>query len=226
MRRWFTPRPRTLFCALWFIGLSSPALAANQDGKALRVIDGDTIQLGADRIRLDGIDAPELAQTCLTSAGKSWPCGKTAKAYLERMASAGKVTCDGNEVDLYGRKIATCHARGRNLNAEMIRAGQALAFRRYSTAYAHEEDLARRDQQGLWAGYFDAPWDYRAKKWHVASQAVPKDCPIKGNITARGKIYHAPWSPHYARTRINEAKGERWFCSEAEALAAGWRAPD
>ena len=226
MRRWFTPHPRAILYALWVIIPAFPGLAASSGSAAIRIIDGDTIQLGTERIRLNGIDAPELAQTCLTSGGKTWPCGKTAKAYLERMAASGRVTCEGHEIDAYGRKIATCHARGIDLNAEMIRSGQALAFRRYSTVYVDEEDAARRGRKGLWAGYFDAPWDYRAKKWQVASQAVPQDCPIKGNITARGKIYHAPWSPHYARTRINEAKGERWFCSEAEALAAGWRAPE
>jgi len=54
---------------------------------------------------------------------------------------------------------------------------------------------------------------------------MPGNYPIKGNINAKGeKIYHALWSKHYAATKIDTSKGERWFCSEAEAKAAGWRA--
>ena len=51
----------------------------------------------------------------------------------------------------------------------------------------------------------------------------PMDAPFKGNITRRGRIYHMPWSPWYGRTRIEPAKGERWFCNERQALDAGWR---
>jgi hypothetical protein len=70
------------------------------------------------------------------------------------------------------------------------------------------------------------PWEYRARRWDTAAQIMPGNCPIKGNINAKGeRIYHAPWSKHYAATRIDTSKGERWFCTEAEARAAGWRAP-
>ncbi|MEJ8473889.1 thermonuclease family protein [Roseibium algae] len=213
--------------AIFVLGVLIAALpAAAGQGLAVRIIDGDTIQLGRDKIRLDGIDAPELAQSCKKSAGKTWSCGKASKAYLERLASAGPVTCHGDELDVYSRRIATCHVRGRNLNAEMVRSGQALAFRRYSAAYVLEEDAAHLEGTGLWAGEFEAPWDYRAQKWQVAAQTGPENCPIKGNISGRGKIYHTPWSRHYSRTRINKAAGERWFCSEADAIAAGWRAPE
>lgn len=72
---------------------------------------------------------------------------------------------------------------------------------------------------------FQKPWEYRAEKWEVAEQEAPDGCPIKGNISENGRIYHAPWSPWYKKTKIDEAKEERWFCSEAEAVSAGWRAP-
>ncbi|WP_417669337.1 thermonuclease family protein [Roseibium sp.] len=225
MQRRFTPFRRSLCAVATLIAVQMLLPAALAAGtKAVRVIDGDTIELGGEKIRLDGIDAPELGQTCLTSTGKPWPCGKASRDYLKRLTQSGPVTCRGTETDAYDRRIATCHADTRNLNAEMIRSGHALAFRRYSTAYVVEEEAARIAGKGLWAGLFDMPWDYRAQKWQVAAQAVPADCPIKGNITSRGKIYHTPWSPHYDRTRIDESAGERWFCSEAEALAAGWRA--
>jgi len=53
----------------------------------------------------------------------------------------------------------------------------------------------------------------------------PGTCRIKGNISDSGRIYHVPGGPAYERTKIEEAKGERWFCTEQEAQAAGWRAP-
>ncbi len=71
-----------------------------------------------------------------------------------------------------------------------------------------------------------ASWEYRAEKREVAEQDSPDGCPIKGNINSKGeRIYHAPWSPWYAKTKLSVEKGERWFCDEGEALAAGWRAP-
>jgi hypothetical protein len=63
-----------------------------------------------------------------------------------------------------------------------------------------------------------------ADRWERAAETPPAGCPIKGNIGAEGeRIYHTPWSPWYARTKIDEDKGERWFCDEAEAIEAGWR---
>ena len=225
----FTGLPRFLCNAalmLTVLVLLSPATVANAGSSSVRIIDGDTLELDGERIRLEGIDAPENAQTCDTADGTSWPCGKAARSYLVRLASRGPVTCSGQETDAYGRLIATCHAGDVDLNRTMVHQGMALAFRKYSTTYVADEDRAKARKTGLWAGRFVAPWDYRAGKWKAASETVPEDCPIKGNITGRGRIYHTPWSPHYARTRINEAKGERWFCTEAEALAAGWRAPE
>ena len=74
---------------------------------------------------------------------------------------------------------------------------------------------------GLWAGTFDPPWEWRAA---IVAETAPDDCVIKGNISRSGeRIYHLPFQDHYDRTRISEEAGERWFCSEAEALAAGWR---
>jgi len=87
------------------------------------------------------------------------------------------------------------------------------------------QQAARQSKRGIWAGSAEPPWDFRKSKWQIAGARAPAGCPIKGNISANGRIYHTPWSPHYARTRINEAAGERWFCSEDEAMAAGWRPP-
>ena len=66
----------------------------------------------------------------------------------------------------------------------------------------------------------------------VADQSPPpprgspdRDCRIKGNISKHGRIYHVPGSRWYDETKIDTSKGERWFCSEQEAIDAGWRAP-
>ena len=108
-----------------------------------------------------------------------------------------------------------------NLNAEMVRAGWALAFKRYSERYVVQEEQAERAAVGVWGGTFDPPWEWRAA---IVAESAPDDCPIKGNISRSSeRIYHMPFQDHYDRTRINESEGERWFCTEQEAQLAGWR---
>jgi hypothetical protein len=75
----------------------------------------------------------------------------------------------------------------------------------------------------VWQGYAEAPWDFRRDEWQVAEVTAPKGCAIKGNVSAHGRIYHMPWDPWYDKVRMDESRGKRWFCSEAEAIAAGWR---
>jgi len=210
-----------LCCAVYMM---PPSLETSAD-EALRVVDGDTVVLAGERLRLEGIDAPELGQKCLDASGRSLKCGQRAKKHLEELLSSGPVSCTGDTVDGYDRRLATCFVEGRDMNAQMVQDGHALAFRKYSSLYVKQEEAARRTGSGMWGGVFEAPWDYRAAKWQVAdtSQTAPSGCPIKGNISKNGRIYHPPWSPSYGRTRIDETKGERWFCSEAEAVAAGWR---
>lgn len=188
-----------------------------------RVVDGDTLDVGQTRVRLEGIDAPESAQTCTTSTGEIWDCGKSATAFLRSMTQQRDVACDRTGADKYHRTLATCFEDGINVNEAMVRAGLAWAFVRYSTEYVAVEAEARARKVGVWQGPAEAPWDFRHNGWQVAQSAAPKGCAIKGNISSHGHIYHMPWSPWYDRVKIDEARGERWFCSEAEALAAGWR---
>ena len=89
--------------------------------------------------------------------------------------------------------------------------------------YIQAEDEARSKRLGIWQANTQTAEAFRAEKWAVAEQVSPNGCPIKGNISKNGRIYHTPWSPWYKRTKINVGKGERWFCTEAEALASGWR---
>jgi len=191
--------------------------AAQADGVA---VDGDTFDLDGQRIRLDGIDAPEIGQLC-----DRWACGRTASDMLAEMLASGPTDCEKLGDDAYGRIIARCTVAGRDVSAQMVSMGMAYAFVKYSDRYLPQEAEARMQGLGIWQAEYERPWDYRAAKWTQAAQVAPNGCPIKGNITKNGPIYHPPWSPWYGKTRVDEGKGERWFCSEDEALAAGWRPP-
>lgn len=191
-------------------------------GKA-RVIDGDTLEIGGSRIRLEGIDAPEINQVCRTSKGGNWHAGKLAANALNQWVKGRTVQCHAVGRDGYGRLLGNCRVGGTNLNAAMIRNGLAWAFVKYSKTYVHDEATARRGRVGLWAHTCRVAWDYRANRWNAEMSGAPRGCAIKGNITRKGRIYHMPWSQWYGRTRIEPAKGERWFCNERQALAAGWR---
>lgn len=192
---------------------------------AARVIDGDTLDLGARRLRLHGIDAPEIDQTCRRADGSDWPCGRAARDRLAALVAGLEVACVARGRDSYGRTIATCDAGGRDLGESMVGEGLAWAYVHFSRVYAGTESTARDAGLGIWQGEAEAAWDYRRHDWKAASGTIPQPaCPIKGNITAAGeRVYHTPASPWYARTGIDTAAGEAWFCDEAEAQAAGWR---
>jgi endonuclease YncB( thermonuclease family) len=194
------------------------------------VIDGDTIAMSELRVRLHGIDAPELSQTCKDQSGQVWACGHWAKSVLEDMLKSD-VSCFEQDVDRYGRSVATCFSGAANLNAMMVEQGAAYAYTQYSSDYVAVERTARERTVGLWASSGQTPAQYRASQGAArvrvnvqASTAVAQGCAIKGNISSSGHVYHMPGSHWYSRTSINEGSGERWFCSEREAQAAGWRA--
>ena len=201
-----------------------------------RVIDGDTIELGTARVRLFGIDAPESAQSCL-ARGQRWPCGGEATRALAKRIGSRAVMCEERDRDRYGRIVAVCRVEGEDVNAWMAARGWAFAYRKYSTSYVAEEAAARAAQRGIWQGDVVAPWDWRRGErlaggrtaahpavQRPAAQQKKGRCAIKGNISKSGtRIYHVPTGRFYDQTRINTSKGERWFCTEGEARAAGWR---
>ena len=205
--------------------------AADLSGRA-RVVDGDTIEVGGARVRLHGVDAPESGQSCL-ARGTRWPCGQHATRALAGHIGGRPVTCEERDRDRYGRVVAVCRHAGRDVNAWLVAQGWALAYRRYSRAYVDEEAAARAARRGVWRGKFVAPWDWRrGERLPVRNREAPRadgdsrgSCNIKGNISYNSgrRIYHMPGDRDYARTRISPSRGERWFCTEAEARAAGWR---
>lgn len=199
-------------------------LHADIAGRA-SVIDGDTIEVHGQRIRLHGIDAPEGAQLCQVK-DKSWLCGQQASLALNAKIAGRTVSCKQKDVDRYRRIVAVCFAGGDDLNAWMVAEGWALAYRRYSTEYVRQESNASAANLGIWRGDFVAPWDWRrGKRLAVAMTQHSDSCLIKGNISISSgeRIYHVPGGYYYDQTQIDATKGERWFCSEADAQAAGWR---
>lgn len=204
--------------------LTSVALAESLAGTP-SIVDGDTLKLQGITVRMLGIDAPEVGQKCRAAKSGTWQCGEAAMDRLERLVSGG-VTCAGSEFDDYDRLIAVCYRTdGADINKSMVGEGFAWAFRKYSEEYSADEEKARSEKVGIWQAETQTAWDYRASKWEVAIQEAPDGCPIKGNISRSGNIYHTPWSPWYKKTRVTIEKGERWFCSERQAIDAGWRAP-
>jgi endonuclease YncB( thermonuclease family) len=121
-----------------------------------RVVDGDSLALGATRLRLLGIDAPELSQVC-TRQGAPWRCGEAAKERLIAFVGAGDIECKGGRKDKYQRTLVTCFNKGLNINREMIRLGMAVTFGDYET----EERKAKEAHAGLWASDFTRPVDWR-----------------------------------------------------------------
>jgi len=206
----------------WIVGPRSDSGRADLAGFA-RVVDGDTIVIGSTRVRLEGIDAPETGQTCKRRLVGAWACGTEATGVLARLIEGKQVRCEPHGLDKYGRTLGVCFLGGQNVNAWMVRHGHAWAFVKYSTSYVREEAAARAQRIGVWQGEAIPPWEYREHRWVSAEQQAPRGCAIKGNITAHGKIYHMPWSPWYAQIKMDQERGRRWFCTEAEAMAAGWR---
>jgi endonuclease YncB( thermonuclease family) len=141
-RNWSTPAPAPIVGIAW-------------------VADGDSIEISGVRIRLEGIDAPELHQTCLDSGGRSWPCGRTAAHELRAHVRGRRLTCSPTGADRYRRVLATCTlADGSDLNAWLVRQGWAFDSGDKESYHAAQNE-ARAARRGLWAGRFEWPWDWR-----------------------------------------------------------------
>jgi endonuclease YncB( thermonuclease family) len=213
----------SLWVGIVVLVLNGPAQAIDAT-RQFQITDGDSIVIAGERIRLHGIDAPEARQSCLRATGTPWPCGTWATAQLREITSGAQLNCQRLDTDRFGRTIARCQANGRDVGAEMVARGAAVAFVRYSAEYLAQEQAAKAAQQGLWAGRFERPEDWRrATRTAEVQEIADTSCAIKGNISGNGRIYHLPGQNDYDRTVIRESQGERWFCSEQDAQQAGWR---
>ncbi|MEZ0213884.1 MAG: thermonuclease family protein [Xanthobacteraceae bacterium] len=140
-----------------------PVRAADAIIGQASVIDGDTLEIHGERIRLEGIDAPESRQTCqLRAGGATVRCGQQAALFLADLIGRKTVTCAPNGRDRYRRVLAHCSISEGDLGGLLVRAGWALSFVRYSREYEADEDLARAAEDGLWSMTFVPPWEWRA----------------------------------------------------------------
>lgn len=128
--------------------------------------DGDSLATGQERMRLFGIDAPELRQTC-ERAGRAWQCGQEAKRMLQSLVAASDTRCVGRERDRFQRLLVVCLADGVDLNRVMVRKGLAVSY----GAYGQEEAQARTEKVGLWAGAFEMP---RAARDHARETSTSR----------------------------------------------------
>jgi endonuclease YncB( thermonuclease family) len=236
-------RGAQLIGGMMLLGVTIIGTAADLTGIP-RILDGDTVEINGVKIRLEGIDAPETDQLCLDVNGHRWTCGIDARDQLIAKGGGKSWTCRVSSSDRYGRSLAICNVDGEDVGRWLVRAGWALSFTRYSHVYDPDEKAARDAGAGLWSGAFIAPWDWRnrskatpilgkasvpmnAQKLLLspasADEAPSPDCVIKGNVNRQGEcIYHLPGGRSYSLINMH-LRGKRWFCTEAEAEAAGCR---
>ncbi len=207
--------------SLGAITLSTPSETIK--GRAV-AITGDTLRISNRVVRLYGIEAPSLHQTCKNHRSRSWRCGRAARQALRRLVRRRTLTCERNGTTENGQAIVKCASRKHaDLAQSLVRNGHVFAENSFANPYGEAESAAREKNKGIWRGKALRPAEYRTEKWNAAKKASPNGCPIKGRVLRSGRKYVLPWSPNYRRVKVRDNRGERWFCSEDEALAAGWK---
>jgi endonuclease YncB( thermonuclease family) len=152
----------SLACLVLLLGPSLPATAADLIGQ-VSIVDGDTLDIHGERIRLWGVDAPESTQQCRGRDGKPYRCGALAANTLDSFTTGRTVRCTPVDGDRYGRIVASCAAGNIDLGQMLVSRGLAVDEPRYSHGrYAADQIAARRAGRGIWAGRFVEPSLYRA----------------------------------------------------------------
>lgn len=166
MRRWAACAAACAFVLILVGGLKhkpNRALAPEGIAGVARVADGDTFAIGKAKIRLAGVDAPEIAQECHTG-GKPYRCGQSAALALDELVRSRTVHCQPVGQDRYPRVLARCHVEDVDVNGWMVEQGWAVAYRRFSDEYAAQENRARAARRGIWAGTFENPEEFRQRR--------------------------------------------------------------
>lgn len=157
------PRSLSIFLLIFLIGLSpAPGFSAEKKQGNIYVVDGDTFHINGQKIRIWGIDAVELHQTCLKS-GQSYECGKSARLYLQSVIGNSVPVCIAQpKSSKETRTVASCQVDGKDIGREMVKAGWALDYKHFSKGkYSAEERDARENRRGIWAGEFENPYQWR-----------------------------------------------------------------
>jgi endonuclease YncB( thermonuclease family) len=213
--------------------------------------DGSTLQLDSVTYRLDGIDAPAIDQLCIDEHADAWTCGIEARDQLTKLIGGREIRCDdlGADPSYKKRHLGACRIEGdtTSLSQLLVRQGFALNVESAATGrFETDEARAKEDRQGLWKGCFVAPQEFRTGKKDGAllggscradrdkeirealfpeTLAMPSGCNIKGKFAVRARVTGNVGIYHLQACRSYPAltQPDRWFCSEEDAQAAGFR---
>ena len=212
------------------------------------VRDGGTLQLSNNTFRLDGVDAPPVDQMCIDEHADSWACGVEAREQLSRLIGGRQVRCGdlGPDPATRKRRLGVCLVEGETVNLSQLLVQKGFALADPKGKFKADEQAAKTERRGLWKGCFTAPADFRLWKKDAAllggscradrdqeirsvlfsaDPVMPAGCPIKGKYDVRARvtgnigIYHL----QSCRSYPGLTNSERWFCSEDDAQAAGFR---
>jgi endonuclease YncB( thermonuclease family) len=186
----------------------------------------DTLRMSQQDIRLYGIAAPEAEQRCGDSGRRS-RCGQDAQRVLSSYVNGRSVTCKPRGKDEAGRVLAQCSDGAEDIGARLVREGHVWAAQGDPAGYGAQEAKARSAKAGIWRSPTSPPWEWRDKAWAEAKRQAPDGCPVKAEVSGSERLYHLPWQASYERVKIGKAAEKRgtkrWFCSEREAIDAGYR---
>jgi len=227
---------------VFLVALAGVCLLITPDPAAADSIDTLTAADGK-RYRLDGIDAPESDQACLDERGNPYRCGAVASAALAAFIAGRPVQCTdaGPDSKVTDRLVGQCFVDGTDLNHWLVENGWAINFEPYAKGrFKTDEETAKAGRLGMWAGCFVSPQDFRlwlkgaailrgegcpadARERLFPEEAEqPSGFEVKGHYALRAfphkGIYHLQSCGSYRRT-----KAKRWFRTEADAIAAGFR---
>lgn len=223
-RLWTRIAALAIAVCLALLGINVASNRAAETEPAVHVIDGDTLQLDGQVLRLSGIDAPEIGQTCFEGSDP-WPCGMTAALALQKLIdlSLPEFRCEVQPAEPL--PIAVCEASREDVAEVMLRQGHAIALADSSFDYRNAEQDAKTASLGIWHSKLTLPSDWRANKRLTIHGVSDEDCNVKGIVTEGEKLFYVPLDAGYESLQVVLANGDQIFCSVDQARAQGWRRP-